>query len=484
MAFNSLEYGIFLVIVFLVYWALAKAGLFRIAFMLVASWVFYAASNPYFLTLIWASTLCDYFAGLYIADHDDPRRRKVALIISLVLNLGLLSVFKYTNFFLETGVGVANLFGADIPFTRLDILLPAGISFYTFQTMSYTIDVYRRQCDPERNFIKFAFFVGFFPQLVAGPIVRAVDFLPQIQQRPYFTRQQASRALWLIGLGIAKKVAIADVLGRDIVQRVFDDPNVLSSADVLLGLYAYTMQIYMDFSAYSDIAIGSAILFGYKLPDNFDRPYMATSIQDFWRRWHKTLGSWLRDYIYYPLGGGHGAPARVYRNLFITFLLIGLWHGADWTFVVYGGLHATAMCVNRWRRKRAERLGRVKETFTAWGTSWRVFLTLHFVVLARILFRAGSYAGDPDVVPFDKAGDVFAALFRGTYTDVTLTPWLIALLVGAYLWHWTPRAWTEATFHGFKRLPFLAQGAIVALVLLAVSLLSQGRPPPFMYMKF
>jgi len=485
MAFNSLEYGIFLVVVFLVYWSIAKVGLFRIVFLLIASWVFYAASNPYFLFLIWASTVTDYFAGLAMdRAGSDKRRKRPWLILSLCVNLGLLGVFKYTNFFYESAIGAANLFGADLVFTRLDIVLPAGISFYTFQTMSYSIDVFRGRCPPERNFLRFALFVGYFPQLVAGPIVRAVDFLPQTHRTPYVTRQQASRAFWLIALGLFKKIAIADYLGVNLVQRVFDSPELLSSADVMLGLYAYTMQIYMDFSAYTDIAIGSALLFGYHLPDNFDRPYLAVSVQDFWRRWHKTLGSWLRDYLYYPLGGGRTTPLKVYRNLWITFLLIGLWHGADWTYVVYGALHATAMCINRYTRKRRDRLG-IKLQLTRWGALWRIALTLHFIVFARILFRAGSYAYDPDVEPFTKAGEVFVQLLQGTYFDVTvMTPMLWLLLLGSYLWHWTPRRWTELSFHGFRRLPLLVQGMVFGLAIFAIIALGSGQPAPFIYFQF
>lgn len=485
MAFNSLEYGIFLVVVFLAYWALSRAGLFRVVFLLIASWVFYAASNPFFVFLILASTFTDYFAGLAMAAAgDDTARKRRWLILSLVVNLGLLGVFKYTNFFYESFVGVANVFGADLVFTRLDILLPAGISFYTFQTMSYSIDVFRGRCPPERNFLHFAFFVGYFPQLVAGPIVRAVDFLPQIGRRPFLTRQQASRAFWLIGIGLFKKVAIADNLGVHLVERTFDTPDVLSSMDVLLGLYAYTMQIYMDFSAYTDIAIGSALLFGFHLPDNFDRPYLATSVQDFWRRWHKTLGSWLRDYIYYPLGGGRVSDLKVYRNLFITFLLIGLWHGADWTYVIYGGLHATVMCINRWLRKRRDQRGEKLE-LRLWGYVWRILLTLHFIMLARILFRAGIYAQHPDIEPWDKVGDIFSALGAGSYDVVTImTPALWILLVGTYLWHWTPRRWTEMTFTLYRKLPLLAQGLLLGAFILAIVELAAGRPLPFQYFKF
>lgn len=485
MAFNSLEYAIFLVVVFLAFWLLSRFGLARLVMLTVASWVFYAASNPWFLTLLLASTFVDYFVAIWMDRQDDPRKRKLLLVISLVSNLGLLAVFKYSNFFLETAVAVGNLLGGDFVFTRLDILLPAGISFYTFQTLSYTIDVYRRQLAVERSFLRFAFFVAYFPQLVAGPIVRASDFLPQIHKRPFFSRQQASRALWLIAIGIFKKVCVADILGVNVVEKVFEDPSLVSSMDVIVGLYAYTMQIYMDFSAYSDIAIGSALLFGYHLPDNFDRPYAAVSIQDFWRRWHKTLGSWLRDYLYYPLGGAKGSDLRVYFNLFVTFVLIGFWHGANVNFLLYGVGHALAMCLNRWWRKRRERAGGPrKAALDAWGLVWRVTLTLHFVVFMRILFRSADpkYTSEQALA---KAGDVVSRIFDGAFDAVTvLTPALAVLLIGAYLVHWTPRAWVEATFEGFKRLPFVVQGAVIATALLVMANAISGRPLPFEYFQF
>ncbi|MBL8786191.1 MAG: MBOAT family protein, partial [Deltaproteobacteria bacterium] len=413
MAFNSLEYAIFLVVVFLAFWAMSRFGAARLVMLTVASWLFYAASNPWFLTLLVASTVIDYFIAIWLDKQEDARKRKLLLIVSLTSNLGLLAFFKYTNFFLEAGVATANLFGADLTFTRLDILLPAGISFYTFQTLSYTIDVYRRQLPVERDFLRFAFFVAYFPQLVAGPIVRAADFLPQLHKPSYLSRQQVSRALWLIGVGIIKKVCIADILGVNIVEKAWVDPTLVSSWDVIIALYAYTMQIYMDFSAYSDIAIGSALLFGYHLPDNFDRPYAAVSIQDFWRRWHKTLGSWLRDYLYYPLGGAKGSDARVYFNLFVTFVLIGFWHGANINFLLYGVGHALAMITNRWWRKRREKAGGPRKAeLDAWGLIWRVFLTLHFVVLMRILFRSA----DPQFSSgeaLEKAGQIVSRITDG-----------------------------------------------------------------------
>ena len=484
MLFNSLEYAIFLVVVFLLYWALARRDMLRIVFMTVASYVFYAASNPWFLLLLLASTLTDYTAGLQMVSAEAQgrqRKKKAWLIVSLVVNLGLLGVFKYANFFYESAVSVTNaVAGTDYVFQRLQIMLPAGISFYTFQTMSYSIDLYRGRCAPERSFLRFAFFVGYFPQLVAGPIVRAVDFLPQIGRRPFLSRGLVSRALWLIGIGLFKK-AIADYLGLNMVDRVFDRVGAFGPLDTMLGLYGYTMQVYLDFSAYSDIAIGSALLFGFHLPDNFDRPYMATSIQDFWRRWHKTLGSWLRDYLYYPLGGSRNGAWATYRNLFVTFILIGLWHGASWTFVVYGSLHATAMSIHRFVRVNIAR--RKKPKLTAWGWVWRVALTLHFVVLARVLFRSQS---------FEQAGSMYGLLLHGSWlTDVQRyvdgtgahSTTLLFVLAGAFLVHWTPRRWVRALGDTFERAPALVQGVWLGVAILLISHIASDAAP-FIYFQF
>ena len=476
MQFNSLEYAIFLVVAFAGYWALARTRVLRIVFLALASYVFYAASNPWFILLLAASTVTDFCAGLGMdaaSKRGDKRTKKLLLGLSLGVNLGLLAVFKYSNFFYESVVDVANVFGAEMVFERMNILLPAGISFYTFQTMSYSIDLYRGRMPVERSFMKFAFFVGYFPQLVAGPIVRAVDFLPQVGERPFFSKLQSGRALWLIGIGLFKKVVIADYLAVNLVDRIFDAPERFSSLEVLLGLYGYTMQVYMDFSAYTDMAIGSALLFGFRLPDNFDRPYKATSIQDFWRLWHKTLGSWLRDYLYYPLGGSRGSDWETYRNLFITFVLIGLWHGASWTFVVYGLLHAAAMSIHRFFRVNVA--GRVTPKLSWWGWTWRVFLTLHFIVLARILFRAQD---------FGHAGEITGALLAGTFHVNQMSPALWGMLVGTFLVHWAPRRYTDGIGRAYERLPALVQGVLLGAAILAITQAATTDVVPFIYFQF
>jgi D-alanyl-lipoteichoic acid acyltransferase DltB (MBOAT superfamily) len=488
MQFNSLEYAIFLVAVLAVNWALYRARLLQLFWLSVASYLFYAASNPWFLVPMLASTVVDYWAGIGMEEADArgrQRLRKGLLVVSLISNLGLLAAFKYSNFFYKSFIGVFNLLDPADPmvYEKLGILLPAGISFYTFQTMSYTIDVYRRQLRAERSFVRFAFFVGYFPQLVAGPIVRAVDFLPQIMQPKQLTPQQASRALWLIGIGVFKKVAVADFLGVNLVQRVFSRPESYSSLECLMGTYAYSMQVYMDFSAYSDIAIGSALLFGYRLPDNFDRPYLATSVTDFWRRWHMTLGSWLRDYLYYPLGGARGSASRTYFNLFVTFILIGFWHGPDLVFIVYGVLHATAMCINRYFKVSVRQ--RAKPVLTAWGMVWRIFLTFNFIALCRILFRSYPQVQDQGSV---LAGLEYAWQFASHLGDLShhtqaITPELWLVLLGSFAVHWTPRAWVDRLGQLFEDSPGLLQGATVGVLLLA-SMLMASETIPFIYFQF
>ena len=328
MHFHSLDYLTFLAFAVCGYWLLFRSHLLRLAFVFAASCVFYMAWNPAYIVLILTSTVIDYTVGLRIAGARSPRGKRGWLLVSLIGNLGLLGVFKYYNFFATATADTLALFGVSIAPARLDVLLPVGISFYTFQTLSYTIDSYRGRMQPTRNFLRFAFFVTFFPQLVAGPIVRASELLPQLERIPKLVPQAVSNAVFLIAVGLIKKVAVADYLAVNLVDRVFDDPSAYSSAEVMLALYGYTMQIYCDFSGYTDVARGSAMLFGLRLPENFDRPYQATSPAEFWRRWHMTLSTWLRDYLYFPLGGSHGSAVRAYFNLGLTMFLIGLWHGA------------------------------------------------------------------------------------------------------------------------------------------------------------
>jgi D-alanyl-lipoteichoic acid acyltransferase DltB (MBOAT superfamily) len=326
----------------------------RVIVLFVASSLFYhawAAAMPgpyrYLLGLLLFTIVLDYFLGIWIENTEEPLARKALLIISVVSNLGILFFFKYADFVTHDVL----MLDCD----RLNLILPAGISFHTFQSLSYTIDVYRKKLPATRSVLRFATFVLFFPQLVAGPIVRAHDLLPQLDKLPALELQKATRGLFLILVGLFKKIALADTLAIAIVDRVFEAPENFSSLEVLTGVYGYALQIYLDFSAYSDIAIGSALVLGMTLPENFRTPYRSANLQEFWRRWHISLSTWLRDYLYIALGGNRGAAWRTYLNLILTMVLGGLWHGASWAFIVWGGLHGFGLAITRYFQRATDR---------------------------------------------------------------------------------------------------------------------------------
>ncbi len=520
MLFNSLDYIAFLTLTLLGFWALRRwgperdevtsadgkrqvtvrgAGL-RLAFLFLASCVFYMAWNPTYIVLMLGSTVLDYVVGLGIGATESQRKKKAWLAVSMAGNLGLLGVFKYYNFFATaTGDALTWLLGVDAHLPLLNVLLPVGISFYTFQTLSYSIDVYRGQLKPTRDFIQFAFYVTFFPQLVAGPIVRAAEFLPQVTRPPWLTKERVGHALFLIALGLAKKIIFADFISVNLVDRVFDDPAAFSSAEVVLGLYGFTLQIYADFSGYTDVARGSGMLFGYDLPENFDRPYQAKSVAEFWRRWHMTLSTWLRDYLYFPLGGSKRGTARTYFNLWLTIFLIGLWHGASWTFVIYGNLQACAVMLNRFleqSRKPSASSSPIASVLRAITWPWnalvraakkkdgrdpvwlnvlRVALTMQFVVFSRILFRASD---------LDNAGAIVHQLGARTMSvaQVGDDVWRV-LVLGFYL-HYGPRsqlAWARTRFVG---LPAWGQGLVLVVVAAVLALFVTGGVVPYIYFQF
>ncbi|RIV30521.1 MBOAT family protein [Flagellimonas lutimaris] len=342
MLFNSIDFAVFLPIVLTIFWILNRyAGLVtRNFFLLIASYIFYGWWDYRFLSLIVLSTLVDYFVGRYMGKVIDAKLRKRLLWLSVSFNLGLLGFFKYYNFFVDSFVDSFSLFGIQLgQVWTLEILLPVGISFYTFQTMSYTLDIYRKQLEPTNDFISFAAYVAFFPQLVAGPIERASHLLPQLMKKGKFTYGQASDGLKLILWGLFKKMVIADSLAP-IVDDIFSNYSEYSAPTLIMGAIFFGFQIYGDFSGYSDIAIGTSKLFGVELMSNFKFPYFSRNIGEFWRRWHISLSLWFRDYLYIPLGGSKNGKTQALRNIFIIFLVSGLWHGANWTFVFWGLFNA------------------------------------------------------------------------------------------------------------------------------------------------
>ena len=402
MSFNSIEYILFLLLIVLLYWRIRHVRLQNIL-LLFASYFFYAMWDWRFLSLILISTITDYSIGLLFSRIESNHNRKLLMIVSLVVNLGLLGFFKYYNFFIESAVDVLTVLGIQANITTLHIILPVGISFYTFQTLSYTLDVYRRELKPVTNLVDFALFVNFFPQLVAGPIERATNLLPQIQAPRVITPTQFEEGLILILLGLFKKIVLADVAATLIHPDAFANPSAIAPATVLQSVYLFAIQIYADFAAYSDIARGSAKLLGFELMVNFRQPYFAQSISEFWRRWHISLSTWLRDYLYIPVNNAL-APhiksdlLKYSISVMVTMLLSGLWHGANYTFILWGGLLGMFQVLYRAFRGRGAFLTqhrlRLVRTITV---ILRVLLTFHLVLIAWVLFRAQSIRFAPEI---------------------------------------------------------------------------------------
>lgn len=387
MLFNSWLFVAFLVVVLPLYYGLPFRA--QNIMLLVASYVFYGAWSWKFLSLIAISTVVDYAVGLMLHRAKDRKARRWLLALSCAVNLGILGYFKYCNFFVDSLVDLLAGLGLSVHYVPLSIVLPVGISFYTFQTMSYTIDVYRRNLAPTRNFLDFALYVAFFPQLVAGPIERATALLPQVVNRRQVTWDRLVQGGWLVLLGFFKKLVIADNLAP-VVDRVFGSGDQVGGLECLLAIYAFAYQIYCDFSGYSDIARGLAKWMGFDLMVNFEMPYLARNAAEFWRRWHISLSTWLRDYLYIPLGGNRLGPNKTYRNLMITMLLGGLWHGAAWNFVLWGLFHGGILCIHRpWHR----RSGPTRQSGGVSGAVTNVLAVIfmfHVTCVGWLLFRATS----------------------------------------------------------------------------------------------
>lgn len=417
MSFVSFEFGLLLCIT-LALLLLVRVHRMQVVILLVASYCFYAYWDYRFTLLLIFSTLVDFQIGKALsATTGKQLQRRVLLTLSIATNLGVLGFFKYYNFFVDSINFVIARWGWNI--AHLDIILPIGISFYTFQTMSYTIDVYRGKMPATRSLINFAAFVAFFPQLVAGPIVRAADFIPQIERRISIQSQDFFIGLQIFLQGLFKKLVIADNLSI-MVDQVYAAPHLYSSRTVWLAVFAYSIQILCDFSGYSDMAIGTARMLGFRLPQNFNMPYISQSFSEFWRRWHISLSSWLRDYLYISLGGNRKGEFRTYVNLMITMLLGGLWHGASWNFVIWGALHGAYLAVERrfgWEKPGASG----KKSATGWARMLSVFL---IVTLTWVFFRSPSMS---------VTTTIFEKLFYVTPQGVEWFSWPVFLVVFAFV---------------------------------------------------
>ena len=433
MLFNSIDFALFLPIVFILYWFFANKNLrLQNLLIVVASYVFYGWWDWRFLSLILFSTIVDYLVGIKLGTEDNQVKRKILLWTSILVNLGFLGFFKYYNFFLDNFITSFSFFGVAIKANSLNIILPVGISFYTFQTLSYSIDVYKRKLKPTKDFIAFAAFVSFFPQLVAGPIERAEQLLPQFYKNRFFDYAKAVDGMRQILWGLFKKMVIADN-AAEIANLIFNNSNEYSGSTLLLGALFFTFQIYGDFSGYSDIAIGTARLFGFDLMRNFNFPYFSRDIAEFWRRWHISLSTWFRDYLYIPIGGSRGGVWMKVRNIFIIFIVSGFWHGANWTFIIWGALNAVYFLPLLLAQKNRINLGSIAHgrILPSLRESFQMLSTFGLTVLAWIFFRAESVGHSMSIISkiFSSSLFSFPTFESRRYAFETLLLILIFIVV-------------------------------------------------------
>lgn len=441
--------------------------------VLFSLYFYYKSSGLYFLLLV-STTVIDFSLAQFIFKTHTPWKRSSLLALSLIANLGLLGYFKYTNFLHEifsTAAGIEY-----IPF---DIFLPVGISFFTFQSLSYTLDVYRRKLKPVDHLLDYAFFVSFFPQLVAGPIVRASEFLPQLYKPTFVSHEMFGRGVYLICTGLFKKAIISNYIGLNFVDRIFDNPTLYTGIENLFGIYGYALQIYCDFSGYSDMAIGIALLLGFQFSINFDSPYQAKNITEFWRRWHISLSTWLRDYVYISLGGNRKGKVWTYINLLITMLLGGLWHGAAFRFILWGGLHGVALAVHKFYSSLhippvANPLVRSLQTFIS------VIVTFHFVCLGWIFFRANS---------LDVAQQMITQIFSHFTPQVFFDfvygyRSVVFLMVLGYGLHFIPAGTERKAEAWMTKIPLTGKAAVVLTIILLIIQTKSAGVQPFIYFQF
>lgn len=482
MLFNSIDFAVFLPVVFILYWFVAVKNLkFQNLLIVFASYFFYGWWDWRFLSLILFSTLVDYFVGLGLLNQHSKNKRKVLLFVSIIVNLGFLGFFKYYNFFLDNFITAFTFFGFNIKSGSLKIILPVGISFYTFQTLSYTIDVYKRKLTPTKDFIAFAAFVSFFPQLVAGPIERATNLLPQFYRKRSFDYAKAVDGLKQILWGLFKKIVIADNCAN-FANIAFNNTADSLGSNLVLGAIFFTFQIYGDFSGYSDIAIGTSRLFGFNLMKNFAFPYFSRDIAEFWRRWHISLSTWFRDYLYIPLGGSKGGLWMKVRNTFIIFVVSGFWHGANWTFIIWGALNALyflpVLLLNK---------NRVNIDIIAKGRylpSFREFIavamTFALTVIAWIFFRAESVSHAINYLSGIFSSTIFSIPY---YTNNRYAFTTLILVVVFVIVEWIGRENEFAISKIGIRWPGVFRWSLYYLIVIAI-IIYAGKQQEFIYFQF
>lgn len=475
MTFNTSFFLFWLTGVLLIFSFLRKKDMAKIVFLLLCSYYFYYKTNGFYFLLIWVVTFCDFVLAYFMGKVYAKNNRRILLTISIVIDLGLLAYFKYTNFLFSS---FSELFGQ--PFSPFDIILPVGISFFTFQSISYVVDVYRGAIRPLNSLLDYAFYVSFFPQLVAGPIVRAKDFIPQIHTTKILSDRDLAKAFSLILFGLFKKCVVSDYISINFVDRVFDAPALYSGIENLFAVYGYAIQIYCDFSGYSDMAIGIALLFGYRLGLNFNMPYKSATITEFWHRWHISLSSWLKDYLYISLGGNRKGKKRMYLNLMITMLLGGLWHGASLRFILWGGLHGLYLVIHKylisvfpsWKVSGSQMsvLGRIGGTF----------VTFHLVCFGWIFFRADN---------MEVVGSMLMQIFTAFRWEV-FVPFIegyaiiILLIVSCFIAQFTPIRYMAKIRSGIRLTSWEIKAILLTLLIILIAQIKSAELQPFIYFQF
>jgi len=474
--FSSGTFLIIFLAFFTVYAFIYKQKILRTVYVLLFSMFFYYKAGGLFVFLLISVTVLNFFLSHLISFSNVKILRKFFLLLSVCSDLAILGYFKYCGFFISN---INALTGNNL--TVPDIILPIGISFYIFQAISYCADVYKKEIEAEKSFLNFAFYLCFFPQLVAGPIVRAKEFMPQLANTPKISHLEIGNAVFLILLGLIKKTVISDFVSLNLVDRVFASPQSYTSLENLMAVYGYSMQIYCDFSGYSDMAIGLAALLGYKLPVNFNAPFKSKSVTEFWRRWHISLSSWLRDYVYIPLGGNRNGKMKTYVNLFLVMFIGGLWHGANWKFVIWGALHGIALAVERFFCE-AFGISRKKENsnFNIFSP-FLIFVTFHFVAFAFIFFRAVNFSTALAVInkiyelSFD-AQQFFEVAYSYKYC--------VFLILFGFFIHFIPSGVVESIKIKFSFSPIWVKAAAVGIVFRISYLVSTSDVQPFIYFQF
>lgn len=457
----------------LVYQSLSRVQWLKMIFVILFSLYFYYKSSAEYCFILLGVCLFDFVLGNILGHTENIKARKVMVAVNVVVNIGMLCYFKYLNLILQTFADIAS-----VDFDPFDIILPAGISFFTFRSISYIVDIYRREIEPCGNFLHYTFFLTFFPPLLAGPVVRAKDFLPQIKNNPIADHAMVSTGFFLIICGLVKKVVIADYISGNFVDRIFDNPSLYTGLENLLGVYGFALQLYCDFSGYSDMAIGIALLLGFRFKDNFDSPYKSQSPTEFWRRWHISLSSWLRDYLYIPMGGSRTTKLRSHANLVTTMVLGGLWHGASWMYVIWGAWNGILLVLHKIYKNifhitKDDKPNPVRRFFN-------ILITFNLMAFGFMFFRSES---------MEKVGDMITAITTDFHPEV----WnqildgyfmiVIAILIG-FLLHFSPKGWTEKLRDSFTAQSLIVQGIILALIILAIIQVRSSDLVPFIYLQY